>query len=60
MKHSIITCEVCKRKLADLIKVDSANIYIDMAICDSCEKQEIALAIKRSEKWKPSTNQDLR
>ena len=51
MKHSIITCEVCNRKLADLKQIDSANIYIDMAICDSCEKQEISMAIQRSSKW---------
>ena len=38
MRHSTILCEVCKRKLADLNQIDSANIYIDFAICDSCNE----------------------
>jgi len=50
MKHTTITCSVCNRKLADLVQIDSSRIIIDMAICDSCERQEISMVIQRSSK----------
>lgn len=50
MKKSIIKCDVCKRKIADLVQIDSSRIIIDMAICDSCERQEMSMVIQRSKK----------
>lgn len=41
MRKILIKCEDCQRKIGELEQIDSAKIFIDFAICDSCDRERI-------------------